>query len=172
MKELSLNISIRPIQPKDYQDVKYLLNADTNYHVDLDANFKRMFELNKSYFDNELENTIKNSSIIIAEVSDDNIFSKVVGILSYRKQTNGSIYISDLYVQESYRKLSIGTKLLDYVKNKHSNTPIELMCLVKNTNAYKFYTNYGFTVKRKVIGKHYKIEDYEMIYTPKEDLQC
>lgn len=167
------DIKIRSIQPIDYNEVKSLLEADTKYHMQLDENFKHMVSVNQEYFDNELENSIqldKSKGDNLVCVLNENGESTVVGILSYRYEKNNIIYIADLYIKSQYRGRGFAKMLLNYLIKKNPDKTFELMCLVKNTKAYKFYLNYGFKVKEKTIGKKYKIEDYIMIYKSQKEL--
>lgn len=157
-----LNSEIRNIKPKDYNDVKILLKESTNYHMNLDNNFKKMVEENIEYFDNELEetlNSINNSKILIYKIS-----SKIIGILVYNLEDEDTIYISDLYIELQYRTNGFATRLLDELTNRYPKKKIKLMCLVKNKLAYNFYINYGFKIIETLKGKKYKIDSYIMGY--------
>ena len=161
-----LNSEIRNIESEDYNDVKILLKEGTDYHINLDNNFKKMVEENIEYFNNELEETIKsknNSEILIYKISFKNI-SKVIGILVYNFEDEDTIYISDLYIELQYRTNGFATRLLDELTNRYPKKKIKLICLVKNTLAYNFYIKYGFKIIETLKGKKYKINSYIMGY--------
>lgn len=163
------DILIRSIIPADYNEVRELLKADTEYHKQLDENFKNMVSIHQEYFDRELENSIqldKTKGDHLVCVLNENNKSKVVGLLSFRYEKNKVVYIAELYIKSEYRGRGFAKVLLNYLIKKNPNSTFELLCLVKNIKAYKFYLNYGFKVKEKIIGKKYKIEDYVMIYKP------
>lgn len=161
-KKIFLNLKIRTIKPKDYNEVKILLKEDTDYHMRLDENFKYMVSVNQEYFDNELEETI-NSEILICKISLNKI-SKIIGILVYNFEDEDTIYISDLYIESQYRTNGFATRLLDELTNRYPKKKIKLMCLVKNKLAYNFYMKYGFKVIETSKGKKYKISSYTMLF--------
>ncbi len=58
-------------------------------------------------------------------------------------------YIAGLFVDKRYRSQGVGSKLIDYVKQKHGT--LTLAVYEKNAEAMKFYCNRGFAETEKCV---------------------
>lgn len=81
---------------------------------------------------------------------------------------DGVVYIPNICVNEGYRKLNIGTRLIEFIKNKNKDKSLGLHCLKKNIPALKLYHKTNFKVIKELRGFNlpYKIPPkiYEMKY--------
>lgn len=93
-----------------------------------------------------------NEKIIIYE--EDNV---IMGFLQYSKLYE-TIDIINISVLESYRRKSIGTKLVDYISTLDDIKHIMLEVRTSNINAIKFYEKLGFKTVR-IIKNYYDKED-------------
>jgi len=124
---------IRKIEEKDFTQVNELLK-----------NFD--YELNKESFDNDFLKVL---------VYEEGI---IKGLLVYQYLYD-RIEIDYIIVGIQYRNLGIGTKLLNFVENKHKDiNNITLEVRESNKEAISFYLKNGFkeVTKRK---NYYKEED-------------
>ena len=89
----------------------------------------------------------------------------------YVYETGGSIqgflgliddYIAGIFVDQTYRSLGIGTKLLDFVKSGRS--ALSLNVYQKNTRAVSFYLRAGFSVRSEGWDEAVGERDYTMVW--------
>lgn len=127
-----------------------------------DAKIKDIYDIHKcgktslpiyySYLDLTLFLLNKNYSISIA--IDDN--NHLLGYAIYHiNDTNNSIHILSLAVNEQYRKKGVGTKLMEYIFKNNIRSHITLYVHVDNHIAIKFYEKNGF-IKQKILNNYYK----------------
>ncbi len=89
---------------------------------------------------NNLFKGIKNSLYNYAAYDE----KKLVGLIRVVGDNNTIIYIQDILVLEAYHQKGIGTKLIQYVINKHKN--VRQICLMtgKSDKQKMFYEKNGF----------------------------
>ena len=114
----------------------------------------------------EVNELLKQFNYKLEEKSFENDFLKVLiyeegyikGVLVYQDLID-ILTIDYIVVNEKSRNCSIGSKLLEYMENKHRNIKnITLEVRESNINAINFYKNNGFNAVTK--RKHYyKDED-------------
>lgn len=144
-----MDIKIKKAKNKDYEDVNRMLTNLHNYHA---KNSNVFFEITQYYTKKEYEKRIaKNHKIYIAKVDNKSVGVIEIGI------KYSSISISAIYVDEEYRKLGIGKKLIEKVLkyyNKHKKElsgVITLQVFNFNKNAIEFYKNLGFSYERHIM---------------------
>lgn len=144
-----MDIKIKKAKNKDYEDVNRMLTNLHNYHA---KNSNVFFEITQYYTKKEYEKRIaKNHRIYIAKVDNKSVGVIEIGI------KYSSISISAIYVDEEYRKLGIGKKLIEKVLkyyNKHKKElsgVITLQVFDFNKNAIEFYKNLGFSYERHIM---------------------
>ena len=71
------------------------------------------------------------------------IDNKVIGSLLVRKENN-EVLLDEIYIEEKYRGLGIGSKLIREILNKHS--VVYLWVYKENTGAIKLYSSLGFKI--------------------------
>lgn len=64
------------------------------------------------------------------------------------------LYVDELYVMKNYRKQSVGTKLLEHVKQIHPF--VRLLCRVDNVGAQQVYEKSEFILSPTLLGQYYK----------------
>jgi len=104
-------------------------------------------EYEEGYLDKFFEDS--KNFIVVAEINDI-----VVGYLSCEGYPNDSyLYLDDFCVDKNYRKMKVGTKLIEYAINfsKQNNyDKLRLHVDVNNDIAQKFYSKFNFLpIKRK-----------------------
>ena len=143
MKEIEI------IQPKIDNQVeinnlaKQVHKLHVNWNPDMFLDVEQVIPIER------LERLLETESIYIAKLKDKiigyiiiNIKEKDDGIIRYRKILN----IDTLCVDEEYRGLGIGTKMLEFAKRigKEKNcTDMRLAVNPNNKNAIKVYENFG-----------------------------
>jgi len=107
-------------------------------------------ERNMRFFKRMIKND--NGTIFVAEVDNQIVGYAVCWIAKrppYLYKVDRIGYISDVFVEEQYRRRGIGSallgKILEWFKNKNIKY-VELSVLVKNEKAIKFYEKHGFKV--------------------------
>lgn len=100
------------------------------------------------YRERALQLLHKKETITLAYIANGTI----LGFVNYHINTLGlNVRINEIFIMDKYRKLGIGTKLLQYIEtiaceNKFVKS-IELSVNENNELAKKFYVNYGFKYK-------------------------
>ena len=153
------NIIIRKANMEDLKDIQTLNNKlfELEYY-----NFDDTLKLNwpfendgKEYF----EIMIKNEIVFIAEL-DKNIIGYLAGSISEEASyiTQSFAELDNMYVEDKYRRLGVGTLLINefkkYCKNKNVQN-IKVTASAKNNRAINFYLKNGFeeynvTLKMKI----------------------
>ena len=134
-----------------------LSNADLDQFVNIYSDFldymNSLYTVKHEYVTGEyreqaLQLLHKKETITLAYIANNTI----LGFVNYHTNTLGSnVHINEIFVMDKYRKLGIGTKLLQYIEtiacdNKFVKS-IELSVNENNELAKKFYINYGFKYK-------------------------
>ncbi len=158
---------IRRIKENDYSLLKELVSQVHELHctnrpdIYLDGN-----PLPKEYF----ENILRNENNINLVYEENNI---IKGLLLAEKKENNKIpiakdrkiyFISDIVVDKEYRRQGIGKNLYNYLlelsKKEHIDA-VELNVWAFNTNAIKFYSSLGMSVKNMKLEKILSTSDVE-----------
>lgn len=63
-------------------------------------------------------------------------------------------YVGALFVDPKYQRKKIGSKLMKYIKNKHSELTLKVFC--QNQSAIKFYQKNGFKLMSEQIDESTK----------------
>lgn len=147
------NIIIRDAKEQDFKKIHKLIIQVHKLHVrERNDIYKDINPLDLEEFKEELSNN--NNIYLVAELKNE-----IVGIcLSQIKEISNNkimknrkiIHISNICVDEPFRKNGIGKKLynqtIQLAKEKKIDT-VELMVWGFNENAIKFYKDLGMTVK-------------------------
>ena len=126
-------------------------------------------ECNKSnlplYYEiDELKDMIESGlNIIIISVMNNKINGYM--ICDFTKHNKNIVHVTSLAVNESFRKLGIGSKMFEYliflIKKYYSNiNEITLNVHVENETAIRFYKKNGFTIIGKKDGYYSSLTDY------------
>ena len=129
------------------------------------------------YYSEEVINKITDNwhsiELLSKQATDQDVYfatakidSKIVGIITVKKDTSISIFINRLYIDPDYQKRGIGSQLLDSAIKYFPHTKIiKVDCEKQNTNACFFYNKKGFKAKREkrelVEGVMMKTIEYE-----------
>jgi N-acetylglutamate synthase-like GNAT family acetyltransferase len=73
---------------------------------------------------------------------------KIIGVIS-TQETDKTVEIIGIAVDTKKRHSGIGTKLIDYVKDKSSKSIIA----ETDSDAVMFYKKYGFDIEEKIVSK-------------------
>lgn len=155
-----MNIVIRKATLEDLrqvQDLNYKLFDFEYKNFDSSLNMGWTFsEEGEKYF----RKVIEKGTVWLA-VDDDKIIGYLAGIMkSYNSINAKSAELDNFYIEEKYRRLGIGKRLVneykEYCKNKGVYT-IYVTANAKNKNARSFYQASGFN------------DEYEVIYKMKID---
>ena len=126
----------------------YILQTFRNQKI-TDEAIEEGFEfLDDVYADPDFQiRTIENKCLVIFGLGKMNDNS---GKIEYTESENNSVIIFDFYVEEKYRKLGLGGKLLEYVidwsiKN-HPDKKLRLVVDKSNNTAKCFYEDHGFRI--------------------------
>ena len=128
---------IRKIELKDLEQVFELLNELYENKIEY------------SIFVEKYKESLKNANFYEIVAVEDN---KVVGVLISQiinrlAKKRNILFIDDLIVNEKYRNLGIGKKLIqdatDYAISKNCEA-VELTSMISNINAHRVYENNGF----------------------------
>lgn len=133
-----------------------LEKEDYREYITLINNFREC-NISKDEFIKILENIKINGNIYIYKI-DNKIAGTISLLLEQKFIHNGAIYgyIEDLFVDETYRNMGIGSKLLDYVIDKvRKINKCRIIKLNSNQQLIYFYQNkkfekYGYTMFLKI----------------------
>lgn len=88
-----------------------------------------------------LMEAINNSLEVITAWEDD----KLVGLIRAVGDGKTILYVQDILVLESYKRKSIGSKLLNLLLEKYSNVRQKVLLTDESIETRKFYEANGFT---------------------------
>lgn len=142
---------VRCAKSEDYDGVETIMKEVQRLHIGWRPDLYKAAEPVCSR--ERFEKLISEARLLVAE-SD----GRVVGLLSFRYRHTESdkqiardvLFVDDLAVKEEYRGQGIGSRLLQFVKDKvraERLDGLELQVLAKNTAARKLYEGLGFTEK-------------------------
>lgn len=152
---------IRKAQKEDINEIIELLKYVNQIHYELRPD---LFRLNSKYNYEELLNLLNNPSYLIYVYEEDIIKGYIIGIIKETKTTNlflehKSLYIDDLCVKKMEQNKGIGTLLINYMIEKGKELAVDDITLnvyQENINAYNFYLNQGFKVRKIILEKDLK----------------
>lgn len=104
-----------------------------------------MFEPNFDKFKIKAEQMQKDSSVSVYGYFSN---EKIIGVIS-TQETDKTVEIIGIAVHTKERHSGIGTKLIDYVKDKSSKPIIA----ETDSDAVVFYKKYGFNIKEIIVSK-------------------
>ena len=126
-----------------------LINDERKYNTNIKEDYRV-----KEYFENEYKE--KNNILLVAKEDNDN---KIVGYVFCKitmpdngPNINCVAFLNGLYVEESYRKQGIATKLIEECKNLAIEMGVkifELNVLTENVDALNLYQKIGFSEFQK-----------------------
>ena len=145
-------------------DIKKANNA--NIH-----SIKYLGEISLPIYYNDLEilYMINNNEYQIY-VANDNKKNIIIGFIIIKiNKEKKNIHILSLAVNPEYRKMGIGTKLFNYLKDKFKKKIITLNVQISNINAINFYFKQLFKITNFFSNYYNNLEinsAYEMTYEP------
>ena len=104
-----------------------------------------MFEPTFDKFKLKTEQMQKDSSVSVYGYFSN---EKIIGVIS-TQETDKTVEIIGIAVDTKKRNSGIGTKLIDYVKDKSSKPIIA----ETDSDAVMFYKKYGFDIEEKIVSK-------------------
>lgn len=130
-----MDITITLLEKNDYQS--YLQLMKQFRPINQDISFEKFCELYDKIF--------TSSEIYVARF-DNKIIGSVTIIFEQKFINNCALYshIEDVIVDENYRKLGIGSKLLEYVKNVSKDKNCFKITLACSKDVSLFYLNNDF----------------------------
>lgn len=120
----------------------YMVNNEVKYTIVPVSAYKKVYEEDDIDSSDCIKN--KNKTIYFAYVNDE-----IAGQIILKKYWNNYAYIDDIRVYEKFRKIGIGSALIEKAKNwaKIKNLPgIMLETQHINVNACKLYEKSGFKI--------------------------
>ena len=108
--------------------------------------------------DNVLKNKIENKEIYVVKEKD-----KIIGWLRYNLFWDNIPFMNMIYFLDEYRKIGIGTKLVNYWENEMKQMGYKnvLTSTQSNEEAQHFYRKLGY---REIGGFKYFDDPYEIIF--------
>lgn len=76
--------------------------------------------------------------------------NKIIGAIISFKAMGGEVFIADLVVDEKYRKIGIGTKLYNKVKNKVKTHSLITFVEERYKDSIRMHKKMGFKIKKKI----------------------
>jgi len=143
------DITIRMAESDDLPAVSNLWEKYTDYHRRLGLVFIGPLEASSAWV-NSFERTLGRFSFLWVAVGDGNIQAFLLARLKRIPAYLGGVMvgeISDLYVDESFRHLGLGTQLVrtatNFLKSQGVHS-IEVQILTDNDGALTFWRKFGF----------------------------
>jgi len=124
-------------------------------------------------WENNILNQNENNHIYVYEED-----SKILGVIRFGKpddeSANYNSEIHVLYVEPSFKRKGIGTKLFDFARTyfiNNNTTDMIIWCLRNNIPSIKFYEKMGGTIvdSRKAIIHNIELEEAGLSYNLKPD---
>ena len=154
MSEITLKMAKNE---EDFKICDKFLEKLINYESNIDNIIMPNVTINNCYANSAKK---ENIYLTIAEYNE-----KAVGyVFAFLKHKKGSIdkknivFVEALYVDDSYRGLGIGKKLMNSVdlwakQNFGNDYVIEVMCINNNISAMNFYKSLGYKLERTIFRK-------------------
>ena len=166
-----LDVRIRKTKLSDYEDIKAIYSEIGILHQNMRPdvfNVSTVLELSKEYFEEIVKTHYMLSAVVIVKDKE-----RVVGFLDaikkdYAYSKESSLFISELGVREKYRKLGIGSSLMEKAEAfaKKNGLFVALNVWHTNRKAMAFYEHLGYVPRTVVLEK--KIND---IFTSQNELE-
>jgi glucosamine-phosphate N-acetyltransferase len=131
-------------------NIRNLNKTDYANYIKLISQFRPITnEITQSKFDEIYDKIFNNSEIYVYVNDKDDIMGSITVIYEQKFIHNFSIYahIEDVIVDEKYRLLGIGSKLLQYVKKIAKDKNCFKLSLVCNESVKKFYLSNNFEAR-------------------------
>lgn len=129
--------------------ITILEKDDYKNYLDLMRQFRPIeYEISLDKFCEIYDTIFKNSEIFVARI-DDKIVGSITLIYDQKFINNYSLYahIEDMVVDENYRHLKIGSKLIEHVKNSSIEKNCAKCSLVCSKEISSFYLKNQFEEK-------------------------
>jgi len=138
---MKTGISIDKAQESDLPQMAELLSVLFAIESDFTINYDKQLSGITRLYEHE------SSDLLVAKYED-----KVIGMITMQRLISSAEgdyvgQIEDLVVHEEYRKMSVGSRLINKMRNlalEHGYKRIQLAADVDNTNALQFYNRRGF----------------------------
>ncbi|MBU1659529.1 GNAT family N-acetyltransferase [bacterium] len=138
---MKTGISIEQAKEEDLSQMAELLSVLFAIETDFMIDYKKQYAGIKRLFEHE------SSDLLVAKYEN-----KVVGMLTMQRLISSAEgdyvgQIEDLVVYEQYRKMGVGSRLINKMRNlahEHGYKRIQLAADVNNQNAQQFYNRRGF----------------------------
>ena len=121
-----------------------------------DKDVEEFLELEKKVSVPKIYNSITTVEDALEEIRDHELFfvkkdSITVGTIAYQKQSDGSVYISNMAVLPEYQGQGIARTAMEMILDVVGvETRIWLVAHPENEKALKLYTSLGFTIAKRV----------------------
>jgi len=157
-----MKINIKKPDLKQINEITELWRDQYDFHHNLDSIYyvKYSLKLNEKFRD-LIEKAITNNDphILIAEIG-----SEVVGFITFKEEENSYIdsnikhfgVIIELFVDEKYRNMGIGTKLMENAEKYFKDMGlkfIEIQLSTFNSNALSFYEDKKYMNRQTFVFK-------------------
>ena len=135
-----MNVTIRKADEQDFPAILFLLKEFS------------VFQKTPEKVSITLEQMINEKNFfqcLVAETENKEIAGFATFFFTYYSWTGKGLYLDDLYVKESFRKQSIGKKLLDAIidlAKKAQCKKVRWLVSGWNTNAIEFYKKMGAAI--------------------------
>ena len=136
-------VQIREISAKDAEGVAKLA-TQLGYDSHMAQTLLRIQQINNS-----------NENCAFVAVVDHHIVGWIHGFYTLRIESDPFVEIGGLIVDETYRNLNIGKRLIENVKlwaKKHRVKKLKVRCNIKRTESHKFYERLGFKENKRQVA--------------------
>ena len=144
-----MKINIRPAEKSDYPQLKKLMVQLQQHHVNLRPD---VYKMSEDFFTEETFDKLLSECNVMLAVEEN---GEIAGAISYSIMNMKaaiihpfkSLWISDLIVSETHRGKSIGTVLMEKIKQtatENNVDRIQLNVSSYNTDAVKLYEKLSF----------------------------
>ena len=123
------------------KNIKYILCSEEIYNIYSACMFEPTFDK----FKLKTEQMQKDSSVSVYGYFSN---EKIIGVIS-TQETDKTVEIIGIAVDTKERHSGVGTKLIDYVKDKSSKPIIA----ETDNDAVMFYKKCGFDIEEKIVSK-------------------
>lgn len=151
--KMKSGITIEDAKEEDFKEMAELLSVLFEIESDFEIDFDKQYAGIKQLYEHE------GSDLLVARHDNSVVGMVTMQRLSSSAEGNFIGQLEDLVVKEDYRKMGIGSRLINRIRNvaeERGYKRIQLAADVNNDNALKFYTRRG--LKRTHLSiYHYSI---------------